>query len=153
MYKFIYQIILGGIGKLVDGIIGGDENYWIGWNKSPVSIKFHFDVSRQFKTIQIYTMNNKYQSISVKFDNNQPIKHQILPIESSLSTVFVDTIHLIKYGNIFSGKRVEIIFEFNNELLLLTEITFDNEPAKMINSTLGLNNTTNCSIGKIINFD
>jgi hypothetical protein len=95
-------------------------------------------------------MNNKYQSIFIKFDNNQTIKHQTSPIESS--PIFIDTIQLIKYGNMFIGKRVEIIFEFNNELLLLTEITFDNEPAIFSNTTLGLNNTTNCPIGKRINF-
>ena len=94
-------------------------------------------------------MNNKYQSIEIKFDDNLAVKHQISPRESSLSTVFVDTIQLNKYGNIFIGKRVEIIFEFNNkQLLLLTEITFDDEPAMSFNTTLGINNTTNCPIGE-----
>jgi hypothetical protein len=130
-------------------VIGGDDNYWLGWNKSPVSIKFNFDVSRHFKTIQIYTMSNEYQSIHIKFDDNPSIKHHPSPIESSLSTIFVDTIQLIKYGNIFIGKQVEIIIEFNNELLLLTEITFDNEPAISMNTTIGINNTTtHCPIGK-----
>jgi hypothetical protein len=145
---FNYKIILGGIGKLVDGIIGGDDNYWVGWNKSPVSIEFNFDISRHFKTIRIYTMSNKYQSIVIKFDDHLSIKHHASLIESSLSTVFIDTIQLIKYGNMFIGKRIEILFEFNNELLLLTEITFDNEPAMFVNTTLGVNNTTNCPIGK-----
>ncbi len=94
-------------------------------------------------------MNNKYQLINIKFDDNRSIKHHSSPIKSSISTIFVDTIQLNKYGNIFLGKQIEIIFEFNNELLLLTEITFNNEPAMFINTTLGFNNTTNCSIGKI----
>jgi len=94
-------------------------------------------------------LNNKYQLINIKFDDNRSIKHHSSPIKSSISTIFIDTIQLNKYGNIFLGKQIEIIFEFNNELLLLTEITFNNEPAMFINTTLGFNNTTNCSIGKI----
>ncbi|CAF4625182.1 unnamed protein product, partial [Rotaria sp. Silwood1] len=135
----------GGIGKLVDGIIGDVDNSWLSWNKSPVSIEFQFDMSRHFKTIHIYTMNNKYESIKIKFDDNPSIKHHISSIESSLSTVFVDTIQLINYGNMFIGKRVEILFEFNIALFV-TEITFDNEPVILINTTLEINNTTNCPI-------
>ncbi|CAF1024694.1 unnamed protein product [Rotaria sordida] len=136
----------GGIGKLVDGIIGSIDNYWLDWNRSPVSIEFHFDMSRHFKTIHIYTMNNKYEFIQIKFDDNPlTIKHYASPTESSLSTVFVDTIQLINYGNMFIGKRIEILFEFNNALVL-TEITFDNEPAILVNTTTEINNTTNCSI-------
>ncbi len=90
--------------------------------------------------------------MEIKFDDNQAIKHPISSRESSLSTVFVDTIQLNKYGNIFQGKRLEIIFEFNNkQLLLLTEITFDNQPAILLNTTLGINNTTNCPIGNTKN--
>jgi hypothetical protein len=144
----IDKILVGGIGKLVNGIIGGEDNYWLGWNKSPVSLEFNFDVSRHFKTIQIYTLSNKYQSIEIKFDDNPSIKHHVSPQQSSLSSIFVDKIQLINYGNIFIGKRVEIIFEFNNELLLLTEITFDNELITFVNTTSTVNTTTNCSIRK-----
>jgi hypothetical protein len=143
------KIFVGGIGKLVDGIIVGDDNYWLSWNKSPVTLEFNFDASRHFKTIQIYTLSNKYQSMFIKFDDNLSIKHHVSPIESSLSSnIFVDKIQLINYGNIFIGKRVEIIFEFSNELFLLTEITFDNELTTFVNTTSGINNITNCSIGK-----
>ena len=45
--------MLGGVGKLIDGIIGGNDNYWLSWNKSPLSIEFHFDISRHFKIIKI----------------------------------------------------------------------------------------------------
>lgn len=132
---------------MVDGIIGGVDDYWIGWNKSPASIEFHFDTSRQFKKIQIYTMSDKYQSVQVKFDDNFSIEHHPSPIESSLPTVFIDTILLAKYGTMFLGKRVEIIFDFENALFL-TEITFDSEPAILLNATTSdLNNTSNCSIG------
>ncbi|CAF0731409.1 unnamed protein product [Adineta steineri] len=138
---------IDGIGKLVDGIIGGNDFSWLSWNKSPVSIEFHFDISRHFKTIQIYTMNNKYESVQIKFDNNLTIKHHIAPIESSVSTIYVDTIQLIKYDNIFLGKQIEFLFEFNNnQLLFLTEITFINEPAILLNTSSIINNTTNCSI-------
>lgn len=138
----------GGIGKLVDGIIGDDENNWLSWNKSPVSLELNFDLSRHFKTIRIYTMSDKYQSIDIKFDDNRSISHQISPIQSSSAGVFVDTVQLIQYGILFIGKRIEIIFEFNNELLLLTEVTFDNEPTIFVNTTSTVNNTTNCPIGK-----
>jgi hypothetical protein len=133
---------LGGIGRLTDGIIGGNDNPWIAWNKSPVSIKFYFDTSRHFKIIRIYFMNNKYRSIEIKFDNYRTIKHEISSIETSLSTVFVDTIYLNKYEKtMFIGKQIEILFEFDNQLLFLTEITFDNQPSIIVN-------TTNCHLGK-----
>ncbi|CAF3483728.1 unnamed protein product [Rotaria socialis] len=135
----------GGIGKLVDGIFGGVDDYWLGWHQSPASIEFNFDISRQFKTIEIYTMNQKYHSIHIRFDNHLSIEHYASPKESSLSTVFVDTIHLMKYGNTFIGKRIEIMFEFDNALFL-TEITFENEPAILLNTTFEINNTTSCSI-------
>ena len=116
--SFVWNIInlimckLGGIGKLTDGIIGGDENNWISWNKSPVIMELQFDMSRHFKTIQIYTMNNKYESVEVKFDDNLIVKHQLSSMESSLSTVFFDKIQLSKYGNEFIGKRLQMKFEF-----------------------------------------
>jgi hypothetical protein len=84
-------------------------------------------------------MNNKYHSIEIKFDNHQTIKHEISPI----STEIVDTIQLNKYETMFIGKQVELLFQFDNELLFLSEITFDNQPAMIVN-------TTNCPIGKKI---
>ena len=144
----IDEMILGGIGKLVDGVIGNDENSSLSWNQSPASFEFHFDVQRHFKAIQIHTMSKHYQSIEIKFDDIPPIKHYASPMESSVSNVFVDTIQLMKYGNIFIGKRVEIVFEFNNEVLRLAEITFDNELATFANATAAVNHTTNCSIGR-----
>jgi hypothetical protein len=138
---------LGGIGKLTDGVIGGNENTWLAWNKSPVSIEFHFDTSHHFKIIRIYSMNNKYRSIRIKFDDRSPIEHHASSITSSLSNVFIDTIHLNKYGTIMIGKRVEIIFQFDNELLFLTEITFDNEPTTVVETTSARTTTTNCPAG------
>jgi len=148
--KDFYVLCLGGIGKLTDGILGDNENSWLAWNKSPVLIKFNFDTSRHFKIIRIYFMKNKYHSIEIKFDNYQTIKHEISPIVSSLSTIFVDTIYLNKYETMFIGKQIELLFEFDNELLFLTEIVFDNQPAMIVNTTL---TTTNCPLGeKIRNF-
>ncbi|CAF1307987.1 unnamed protein product [Rotaria sordida] len=134
----------GGIGILTDGIIGDNENTWLAWNKSPVSIKFDFDTFRHFKIIQIYSMKNKYRSIQIKFDNNLLIKHQISSIATLLSTIFVDTIQLNKSKTMIIGKQVEILFEFDNEPLFLTEITFDNEPVMSINTTLPTITTTIC---------
>ena len=113
-----------------------------------VLFEFHFDVPLHFKTIQIHTMSKKYESIKFGFDDIPSIKHHPSPIESSVSNVFVDTIHLMKYGNMFIGKRVEIVFELNGEPLRLTEITFDNEPAAFVNTTSEVNHTTNCSMGR-----
>lgn len=140
-FGFSFSFDLGGIGKLTDGIIGGNENSWLAWNKSPISIQFYFDTSRHFKIIKIYFMNNKYRSINIKFDNHQTIKHQISPSSTSLSTVFVDTISLNKYEKMFIGKQIDITFEFDNELLFLTEIIFDNQPAMIVN-------TSNCQFGE-----
>ncbi|CAF4052981.1 unnamed protein product [Rotaria sp. Silwood2] len=134
----------GGVGILTDGIIGDNENTRLVWNKSPVSINFHFDTVRHFKTIEIYSMTNKYRSIQIKFDNNLSIKHQISPITTSLSTIFVDTIQLNKSKTMIIGNRVEILFEFDDEPLLLTEITFDNEPTMLVNTTLTTITTTIC---------
>ncbi len=146
--RMLHVFCLGGIGKLTDGIIGGNENTWLGWTKSPVSIQFQFDTSRHFKIIRIYSMNNKYRSIEIRFDHYRTIKHQISPVITALSTVFVDTIYLNKYEEIFIGKQIEIIFEFDNELLFLTEITFDNQPAMIVNTALIT--TTNCPTGELI---
>jgi hypothetical protein len=93
-------------------------------------------------------MNNKYRSIEIRFDHYRTIKHQISPVITALSTVFVDTIYLNKYEEIFIGKQIEIIFEFDNELLFLTEITFDNQPAMIVNTALIT--TTNCPTGELI---
>ncbi|CAF4746271.1 unnamed protein product [Rotaria sp. Silwood1] len=134
----------GGVGILTDGIIGNNENTRLAWNNSPVLIKFHFDTFRIFNLIRIYSMKNKYRSIQIKFDNNLPIKYQISPIETSLSTIFVDTIQLNKSTTMPTGKRIEILFEFDNEPLLLTEITFDNEPTMLVNTTLTTMTTTVC---------
>jgi hypothetical protein len=142
-------IISGEIGKLVDGIISGDDDdFWLGWNKSPVSIEFHFDVSRQFKTIRLYTMNDKYHSVQVQFDGTLAIKHQPSPLMSSTPTLFIDAIDLSKYDTTFIAKRVQITFEFTNELFLLTEIQFDNEANISLNQTSTMNITTNCPLGK-----
>ncbi|CAF3466761.1 unnamed protein product [Rotaria sp. Silwood1] len=137
----------GGVGILTDGIIGNNENTRLAWNNSPVLIKFHFDTFRIFNLIRIYSMKNKYRSIQIKFDNNLPIKYQISPIETSLSTIFVDTIQLNKSTTMPIGKRMEILFEFDNEPLLLTEITFDNEPTMLVNTTLTTMTTTVCPMG------
>lgn len=126
---------LGGIGKLTDGILGSHENACVVWNKSPIFLRFQFDTSRQFKTIRIYSMNNKYHSIDIQFDHSIPIKHLISPMTTSLSTVFVDVIDLTQYQQIFIAKQIEIRLEFNNEFLFLTEITFENQPALLLNTT------------------
>lgn len=136
---------LGGIGKLTDGIIGGNEYTYLVWNRSPVSVRFQFDTTRHFKSIRIYSMNNQYRSIEIQFDQFSPIKHIISPMVTSLSTVFVDTVDLNKYEQIFIAKEVQIRFQFDNGLLFLTEITFDNQPAVMVNTTL---TNINCPIGK-----
>ncbi|UJR16452.1 hypothetical protein I4U23_003354 [Adineta vaga] len=122
----------GGLGKLIDGIIGSDDSTWLAWNKSPVMIDFNFDTYRQFKNIRIYSMNNKYRSIEMKFDDNQPIVHRPTFITTSVSTVFVDTIDFEDDGTIIIGKHLEILFEFDNEFLFLTEIKIDNEPTTII---------------------
>ena len=114
------------------------------WNKSPVSIEFHFDTIRQFETIKIFTMNSKYQSIDIKFDDNPLIKHYISPKEISSSKLYLDTIQLNKYGHRFQAKTIEMIFEFQQDLIL-TEITFDNEIVSLMNTTVNLNNTIICS--------
>jgi hypothetical protein len=93
-------------------------------------------------------MNNKYRTIQIKFDNSPPINHQISFVETSLSTVFVDTVQLNKYQTMVIGKQVEILIEFDNDFLFLTEITFHNEPAMIVNTTFINLNTTNCPIGK-----
>lgn len=114
-----------------------------------MSLVFHFDVLREFENIQISTMGEKYQSIIVKFDDHRSIEHEISPIKSSSSSnIFIDTIQLIKHENMFTGKRLEMIFKFHHELLLLTEITFENKPTTFVNTTSTINNTTNCPIGK-----
>jgi hypothetical protein len=142
-------LCVGGIGRLTDGVVGNDETTWLAWNTSPISIQFHFDTFRHFKNIRIYSMNNKYRSIQIKFDNNLPIKHQMSPTVTSFSTIFVDTIQLNDYEAIAIGKRVEILFEFDNELLFLTEITFDNEPTMIVNTTLmSITTTTTCVTGE-----
>jgi hypothetical protein len=149
LFYVIISFCVGGIGRLTDGIIGSDETTWLAWNTSPMSIQFHFDTFRHFKIIRIYSMNNKYRSIQIKFDNNLPIKHHMSPMTTSLSTMFVDTVQLSEYGTMIIGKRVEILFEFDNELLFLTEITFDNEPTMIVNTTLtSITTTTTCATGK-----
>ena len=111
---------------MTDGIIGGDENQWISWNRTPVIIEFNFDMTRHFKTIQIYTMNQKYESVEMKFDDTHVVKHRVSSMESSLSTVFFDKIQLNQYGNEFIGKKLHMKFEFSStQLLFLTEITFE----------------------------
>ena len=47
----------------------------------------------------------------------------------------------------FIGKQIEFEFEFDNELIFLTEITFDNQPAMIVNTTLP---TNNCQLGERI---
>ncbi|CAF1422402.1 unnamed protein product [Adineta ricciae] len=121
----------GGLGKLTDGIIGSDESAWLAWNKSPAKIDFHFDTYRQFSIIRIYSMNNKYRSIEIKFDDNPPIAHKATPIATSISTIFLDTINLDNYATMTIGKHVEVVIEFDNEFLFLTEIKFDNQPTTM----------------------
>lgn len=126
--------------------MGDGENTWLSWKTSPVSLIFDFDVGRDFRQIQIYSMGEKYQSIIVKFDHHRSIEHEISPMKSS--NVFIDTIQLSKYENLFNGKRLELIFKFHHEFLLLTEITFDNEPSMFANTTFNITSTTNCPIGK-----
>ena len=147
LYDGLLDFGFNGIGKLTDGIIGGNEKTCLVWNKSPVSIRFQFDTTRHFKTIRIYSMNNQYRSLEIQFDHSSPIKHSISPMATSLSTVFVDTIDLNKSEQIFIAKEVQIRFQFDNGLLFLTEITFDNQPTMMVNTTLTNNN---CPIGAYI---
>ena len=47
----------------------------------------------------------------------------------------------------FIAKQVEMLFQFDSELLFLTEITFDNQPAVIVNTTIAT--TTHCPIGKM----
>jgi hypothetical protein len=94
-------------------------------------------------------MNNKYHSIEIKFDHHHlPIEHQSSPVSTSISTVFVDTIYLNKYPTMFIAKQIEILVQFDNEFLFLTEITFDNQPTMIVNTTI-TTTTTNCPIGKM----
>ena len=88
-------------------------------------------------------MNKNYQEITIQFDENAPIKHRPKPMVTSLPTVFSETIDFNRDGSMFIGARVEIRFEFNDELFLLTEIRFESEPATRNNTSL-LNNTTLC---------
>lgn len=88
--------------------------------------------------------------MTIKFDNNLPIQHAVSPVDTSSSTVFVDTISLNKYRKTNIGKRVELIFELDNEFLSLTEITFDNEPTVIHNTTVITMTTTNCPLGEYI---
>ncbi|CAF3405363.1 unnamed protein product [Rotaria socialis] len=133
----------GGVGKLIDGIIGDNEDSRLSWNKSPVLVQFHFDTYYHFKTIRIYSVNNKYRSVQIKIDNNLPMRHKL---STSLSKTFADTIHLNQSKIVNIGKRVELLFEFDNGLLSLTEITFDNEPTILYSTTSTSVTTTNCPL-------
>lgn len=140
---FCYLFNSGGIGKLTDGILGGNEDSWLVWNKSSVTIQFQFDTSRHFKMIRIYFLNNKYKSVRIRFDKNQLIDHDISPQSTSLSTVFVDTIYLTEHQSMIVGKQVELQLEFDAEFLFLTEIVFDTQPAVILNTT-----TKDCRTGR-----
>lgn len=140
---FCYLFNSGGIGKLTDGILGGNEDSWLVWNKSSVTIQFQFDTSRHFKMIRIYFLNNKYKSVRIRFDKNQLIDHDISPQSTSLSTVFVDTIYLTEHQTMIVGKQVELQLEFDTEFLFLTEIVFDTQPAVILNTT-----TKDCRTGR-----
>ena len=93
-------------------------------------------------------MNNKYHSVQIKFDNYRSIKHQVLSVGQLSSTIFIDTIQLNKYPSIIIGEQVEILFEFDHDLLFLTEIAFDNQPTMIINGNLTDMTTTNCPTSK-----
>lgn len=142
-FKLCFSLKLGGIGKLTDGVLGGNEDCWLVWNKSPVTIRFQFDTSRHFKMIRIYFLNNKYKSVRIHFDKNQLIDHDISPQSTSLSTIFVDTIYLNEHQSMIVGKQVELQLEFDSEFLFLTEIVFDTQPAVILNTT-----TKDCQTGR-----
>lgn len=147
MFIIIYQ---GGIGKLTDGIIGDAPDTRLVWNKSPVTVQFYFDGYRHFKSIHVYSMINKYRSIQIKIDDSLPIKYKISSASTSLSTIFVYKIQLNQSKTMIIGRQVEILFEFNNESLCVTEITFDNKPILVLNTTPTSITTTNCPLGELL---
>jgi hypothetical protein len=135
----------GGIGKLVDGVIGGNDRSWLGWSRSPVTVEFVFDLPRRFKAIEIYTINARIRSIDVQFDEQQPITHRPSSKPTPVSSLFVDRVELEPSGTTFVGQRLRIRFEFHDEVFLLTEIKFENEPASV---TSTLNKSTRCPTGR-----
>ena len=117
------------------------------WENSPVSIQFHFDTYRQFERIRIYSANNKYHSIQIRLENYPIIIHYPSSIAIA-STVFMDTIVLSEYGPEFIGKQIEMIFEFDDEFLFLTEMTFESQPSIRSDMMNFSSNTTRCPQGK-----
>lgn len=132
-----------GLGKLTDGIFAGDEDSWLVWNTSPVTLRFRFDRLYRFELIRIYSVNDQYRSVEIHFDRSISIRPRRLTMDRS-SSVFVDTIVLGDYGepSMFVGDEIRIQIDFAGHSLFLTEITFENEP------TFLSANRTRCSKGE-----
>lgn len=119
---------LGGLGKLTDGVLGGDDHASLTWTNSSVTIDFHFDTYRHFKAIHIYSTTHQYRALEIRFDGHQSISHTASFIATTTPTVFMDTVDLGEDGHTFIGRHIEMNIESDSELLQLTEIKFDNEP-------------------------
>ena len=121
-------MFLGGLGQLTDGVFAGDDESWLVWKTSPVTIRFHFERVYQFHLIRIYSVHHQYRSVKIHFGRSVSIQPRRLTMDRS-SSVFVDTIVLSDYGDVsmFIGEELLIQIEFDESFLSLTEITFDNE--------------------------
>ncbi|CAF1154867.1 unnamed protein product, partial [Didymodactylos carnosus] len=142
----------GGIGKLVDGQIGEINvsnkqlsSGWIGWNRHQIGsfivLQFYFDVSRHFKSINIYSHSQSsslpYQSIHITMyklsndlqESNDFVQWTHVPSSSSSlkkEGITIDTI--MCKTTVPLASKIDLKFQLtdDNDWLFLTEITFDN---------------------------
>ncbi|CAF1093216.1 unnamed protein product [Didymodactylos carnosus] len=142
----------GGVGKLVDGIIGEVTSSnkqlssdWVGWNRHQVGsfivLQFYFDISRHFKSINIYSHSQSasssslpYQSVNVtmyKLSNNSKeytdlIQWTHAPSLATKKGINIDNITCKITSKLITKVDLKFQLTNDNDWLFLTEIIFDN---------------------------
>ncbi|XP_021949331.1 discoidin domain-containing receptor 2 [Folsomia candida] len=150
------QNLSSGLGQLTDGRIGPnnfkDDYYghergkgWVGWKNetretknetSPVEILFKFDSVREFSHVHIHSSNQFSKDVSVfsearlffsiggKFFGREPII-----IQTKEDCIFEDPKNITIKLHHRVGQYVKLQLFWQSKWLLISEITFDSQPA------------------------
>ncbi|KAL2084022.1 hypothetical protein ACEWY4_019540 [Coilia grayii] len=144
----------GGLGQLVDGVLGGDDfteskelRVWpgydyLGWSREAlgqgsVDIEFHFEKTRTFHTMQVHSNNRHTQGVRVFSKVECVFKRTLLqPWSSPPLTLLVPLADLKDPSSRpislpLGGRPAQILrcqFFFADHWLLISEISFYSEP-------------------------
>ncbi|XP_068082101.1 discoidin domain-containing receptor 2 [Anabrus simplex] len=143
-------LLVGGLGRLVDGEVGGDNfrldigygrgNGWVAWNNESfpnkyVELIFEFDQVRNFSAVHIFTNNFFSKNVQVfskarvffsfggRFYNGRPFSYSYMP-DTVLENARNVSINLHQR----EGRFVKLHLYFAAKWIMVSEVVFDSVP-------------------------